>query len=81
MPPLPDATRLRLIQTYSSSGVTERNIDVLMNLDAVRDIAYDGVVEDTVVGAVAYFELCSQGRDPKFVMDWSAFSFSAFMWD
>ncbi|GAW08544.1 GTPase-activating protein GYP5 [Lentinula edodes] len=31
---------------------------------------YDGVVEDTVVGAVAYFELCSQGRDPKFVMDW-----------
>ncbi|KAJ4467903.1 Glutamyl-tRNA amidotransferase B subunit [Lentinula edodes] len=70
MPPLPDATRLRLIQTYSSSGVTERNIDVLMNLDAVRDIAYDGVAEDTAVGAVAYFELCSQGRDPKFVMDW-----------
>ncbi|KAF9071746.1 Glutamyl-tRNA amidotransferase B subunit [Rhodocollybia butyracea] len=70
MPLLPAATRARLLETYSSSGVTESNIDVLMNLDVSREIPYDGAPESTI-GAVAYFELlCSPGRDPKFVMNW-----------
>ncbi|KAE9411467.1 Glutamyl-tRNA amidotransferase B subunit [Gymnopus androsaceus JB14] len=71
MPSLPAATRLRLLETYSSSGVTENNIDVLMNLDATRDIPYDGATDESTIGAVTYFEmLCSEGRDPKFVMNW-----------
>ncbi|KAJ3724517.1 Glutamyl-tRNA amidotransferase B subunit [Lentinula raphanica] len=69
MLPLPDATRARLIQTYSSSGVTENNIDVLMNLDATKEIPYDGV-SNSGLGAVAYFERCAEGRDSKFVMNW-----------
>lgn len=70
MPSLPAATRLRLLDTYSSLGVTENNIDVLMNLDATRDIPYDGAT-DKSIGAVTYFEmLCSGGREPKFVMNW-----------
>ncbi|KAJ4483398.1 Glutamyl-tRNA amidotransferase B subunit [Lentinula aciculospora] len=70
MPPLPAATRSRLLQTYTSSGVNENNIDVLMNLDAIQDVSYDGATEDSSLGAVAYFELCSKGRDPKFVLNW-----------
>ncbi|KIK67396.1 hypothetical protein GYMLUDRAFT_37509 [Collybiopsis luxurians FD-317 M1] len=70
MPPLPALTRARLLETYTSKGVTENNIDVLMNLDAIRDIPFDGAEESTI-GAVAYFELlCSEGRDPKFVINW-----------
>lgn len=70
MPSLPAATRLRLLDAYSSLGVTENNIDVLMNLDAIRDIPYDGATDESI-GAVTYFEmLCSGGRDPKFVMNW-----------
>ncbi|KAJ3748756.1 Glutamyl-tRNA amidotransferase B subunit [Lentinula detonsa] len=74
MPPLPASTRLRLLRTYSSSGVTENNIDVLMNLDAVRDITYDGATDSTI-GAVAYFELCAEGRIPKSVMNWIIHNF------
>ncbi|KAF5393281.1 hypothetical protein D9757_000604 [Collybiopsis confluens] len=65
MPSLPASTRSRLLQTYSSKGVTERDIEVLMNLDANREIPYDGA-ESSILGAVAYFEqLCSRNRDPK----------------
>lgn len=81
MPSLPAATRLRLLDTYSSLGVTENNIDVLMNLDATREIPYDGAT-DKSIGAVTYFEmLCSGGREPKFVMHWfdSYYSLSQYL--
>lgn len=63
MPELPDATRARLRQR----GLTVRDTDVLMAVDAGREVGIDGIVGR---GAVAYFDEISKHRDPKVVVNW-----------
>lgn len=63
MPELPDATRVRL----QNKGLSVRDTDVLMAIDAGREVGIDGTVGR---GAVAYFDAISQNRDPKVVVNW-----------
>lgn len=66
MPQLPPATRARL-QTHF--GLSTRDTDVLMAVDAGREVRFDG---EPARGAVAYFEqLCAErGRAPRVVVNW-----------
>ena len=64
MPKLPAATRERLL----CQGLTPRDIDVLMSVDAGREVRFDGELGS---GAVAYFDAVASGRDPKAVVNWS----------
>lgn len=64
MPELPAATRERLLL----QGLTPRDIDVLMSVDAGREVRFDGELGS---GAVAYFDAVAFGRDPKAVVNWS----------
>ncbi|KAI0375939.1 Glutamyl-tRNA-Gln amidotransferase B subunit [Pilatotrama ljubarskyi] len=63
MPELPDATRTRLLD----QGLSQRDVEVLMDVDSGREVGYDGELGR---GAVAYFDQVSQGRDPKAVVNW-----------
>ncbi|KAG6330919.1 hypothetical protein ID866_8169 [Astraeus odoratus] len=63
MPALPGETRARLL----SMGLSERDVDVLMTIDAGREVRFDGELGK---GAVAYFDSLAQGRDPKIVVNW-----------
>lgn len=63
MPELPDETRLRLQQ----QGLSARDSEVLMSIDAGREVGIDGKVGS---GAIAYFDAISKGRDPKVVVNW-----------
>jgi len=65
MPELPDATRARLL----SMGLSERDADVLMTIDAGREVGFDGELGK---GAITYFNNLVQGRDPKIVVNWCA---------
>lgn len=65
MPPLPTSTRARLLEL----GLSGRDVDVLMTIDADIDVGYDG---EPRRGAVAYFDEVSQGRNPKVTVNWSA---------
>jgi len=73
LPELPQDTRERLRSVYSLS---ERDVEVLLNIDSGREIRYDGETGDT--GAIAYFyQLCAgqsgegnMRRDPKVVVNW-----------
>lgn len=58
-------TRARLL----ALGLSERDVDVLMTIDADIDTEYDGTAKR---GAVAYFDEVSQGRSPKAAVNWSA---------
>ncbi|KAI0797079.1 Glutamyl-tRNA-Gln amidotransferase B subunit [Abortiporus biennis] len=63
MPELPDATKSRLLE----QGLTARDADVLMSIDMGREVGYDGKLG---LGAVAYFDTVSTGRNPKVVVNW-----------
>ncbi|EIW61602.1 Glutamyl-tRNA-Gln amidotransferase B subunit [Trametes versicolor FP-101664 SS1] len=63
MPELPDATRDRLL----SQGLSERDVEVLMDVDSGREVGFDGELGR---GAVAYFDEVSRSRDPKAVVNW-----------
>ncbi|KAI9000741.1 Glutamyl-tRNA-Gln amidotransferase B subunit [Trametes punicea] len=63
MPELPHATRARLL----GQGLSERDVEVLMDVDSGREVGYDGELGR---GAVAYFDEVSRGRDPKAVVNW-----------
>ncbi|KAI0722731.1 Glutamyl-tRNA amidotransferase B subunit [Earliella scabrosa] len=63
MPPLPDATRARLLE----QGLSQRDVEVLMDVDSGREVGFDGELGH---GAVAYFDEVSRGRDPKVVVNW-----------
>jgi hypothetical protein len=65
MPELPAATRTRL----AALGLAERDVGVLMSVDAGRDVGVDGVLG---AGAVAYFDAVAAGRDAKLTANWSA---------
>lgn len=67
-------TLARLKETY---GLSNRDADVLLNIDSGRDVRYDG--EDPgESGAVKYFDQLVEGvggvarqrRDPKVVVNW-----------
>jgi hypothetical protein len=64
MPELPDATRARL----GALGLAERDVGVLMSVDAGREVGFDGALG---AGAVAYFDAVARRRDPKLVANWS----------
>ena len=63
MPELPTATRARLLD----QGLSERDVDVLMDVDSGREVGFDGELGR---GAVAYFDQVSRGRDPKAAVNW-----------
>lgn len=63
LPELPDATRARLL----ALGLARRDADVLMDVDAGREVGYDGVPGG---GAVAYFDAVAPARDPRAVVNW-----------
>lgn len=63
MPELPSETRVRLL----SMGLSERDADVLMTIDAGREVGFDGEIGK---GAIAYFTDLVRGRDPKLVVNW-----------
>lgn len=63
MPELPAAARDRLLQL----GLTPRDVDVLMSVDAGREVKFDG---ELGAGAVAYFDAVASGRDAKAVVNW-----------
>lgn len=74
LPELPWAARERLKNTYTLS---DRDVDVLLNIDSDRDIPYDG--EDLgESSAINYFDRIVRGdgesnekcRDPKVVANW-----------
>ena len=67
MPPLPDATRARLLE----QGLSQRDVEVLMDVDSGREVGFDGELGH---GAVAYFDEVSRGRDPKVVVNWCAYT-------
>ncbi|OJT05413.1 Glutamyl-tRNA(Gln) amidotransferase subunit B, mitochondrial [Trametes pubescens] len=69
MPELPDATRDRLL----SQGLSERDVEVLMDVDSGREVGFDGELGR---GAVAYFDEVSRSRDPKAVVNWLDTSFT-----
>jgi aspartyl-tRNA(Asn)/glutamyl-tRNA(Gln) amidotransferase subunit B len=64
MPELPDITRARL----QAQGLSPRDTDVLMTVDAGREIVFDG--EPPTKGAIAYFDKLAEGRHPKVVVNW-----------
>ena len=63
IPPLPGSTKARLL----ALGLSERDVDVLMTIDAAVDVGYDGEARR---GAVAYLDEVSVGRNPKVVVNW-----------
>ncbi|KAG5654231.1 hypothetical protein H0H81_005918 [Sphagnurus paluster] len=72
LPELPWDTRKRLQSDY---GLSERDVEVLLNVDSGREVWYDGESRSAEAGAVAYFDrLCagtgSTRRDPKVVVNW-----------
>lgn len=69
MPELSDATRDRLL----SQGLSERDVQVLMDVDSGREVGFDGELGR---GAVAYFDEVSRSRDPKAVVNWLDSSFT-----
>ncbi|KAF9462046.1 Glutamyl-tRNA-Gln amidotransferase B subunit [Collybia nuda] len=74
LPELPWDTRKRLRGNY---GLSERDVEVLLNVDSVREVKLDGEEVEGNSGAVAYFDrLCNEqgtngrSRDPKVVVNW-----------
>jgi len=63
LPELSDATRIRLQRL----GLSDRDTDVLMTIDAGREVGMDGTVGK---GAIFYFDAISRNRDPKMVVNW-----------
>jgi aspartyl-tRNA(Asn)/glutamyl-tRNA(Gln) amidotransferase subunit B len=63
MPELPDATRARLL----ALGLSDRDVTVLMSVDAGREVGYDGVLGS---GAVSFLDAVAIGHDPKIAANW-----------
>lgn len=63
MPELPRETRARLI----GIGLTEQEAEVLMAVDAGREVRFDG---EPARGAVQYFDRLVQGRSAKAAVNW-----------
>ncbi|KAF9236240.1 GatB/GatE catalytic domain-containing protein [Melanogaster broomeanus] len=63
MPELPEATRTRLM----NMGLTVQEAEVLMAVDAGREVGFDGELGK---GAVAYFDRLAQGRDARTAVNW-----------
>ncbi|GLB34182.1 putative PET112 [Lyophyllum shimeji] len=75
LPELPWETRERLRSAY---GLSERDVDVLLNIDSGRDVSFDGETQGPNASVIAYFDqLCAEEgdegkrrRDPKAVSNW-----------
>ncbi|KDQ08250.1 hypothetical protein BOTBODRAFT_59456 [Botryobasidium botryosum FD-172 SS1] len=64
-PALPAVTLARLQSEY---GLTLRDAEVLMSIDAGSEVGFDG--EPSPGGAVRYFESVAHGRDAKAAVNW-----------
>ncbi|TFK28925.1 glutamyl-tRNA amidotransferase [Coprinopsis marcescibilis] len=69
LPELPWQMRDRLKSIY---GLSDKDTEVLMKIETVKDVPFDGRIVGTGGSAVDYFDaLCeSQKRDPKIVFNW-----------
>ncbi|KAF5388005.1 hypothetical protein D9615_000728 [Tricholomella constricta] len=75
LPELPWDTQNRLRNQY---GLSERDVEVLLNVDSGREVRHDGEAGGPEAGAVAYFDRLCGGRDgetntrrdPKVVVNW-----------
>lgn len=63
MPELPRATRARLM----GIGLTDQEAEVLMAVDAGREVRFDG---EPAQGAVHYFDRLAHGRSAKAAVNW-----------
>lgn len=63
MPELP----IRVSERLSGLGLSSTDTELLLSLDAGRDIGLDGKIND---GVLAYYEAVADGRDPKTAFNW-----------
>jgi aspartyl-tRNA(Asn)/glutamyl-tRNA(Gln) amidotransferase subunit B len=83
LPPLPQETRSRLLDKFPELKAKEQSLDVLLNVDNGREVAFDG---ESSGGAVNYFEQLCLGendkgqietrRNPGVVLKWYIFVIS-----
>lgn len=64
LPELPDRLHQRLAEQY---GLTQQDVDVLLSIDAGRDVPFDGEQGTSVV---SFFEETAKDRNPKSVINW-----------
>lgn len=64
LPELPDHLRQRLTKQYN---LTQRDVDILLSVDAGKDVPFDGEASTSVV---SFFEATAEGRSPKTVVNW-----------
>lgn len=62
LPPLPQETRSRLLDKFPELKAKEQSLDVLLNVDNGREVAFDG---ESSGGAVNYFEQLCLGENDK----------------
>lgn len=72
MPELPEVTRTRLL----SRGLSLRDVDFLMTIDAGKDIGFDG--QPGFGSVVSYFDSVSEEKNAKSAFNWSILSFTTF---
>ena len=63
MPELPEQVRARLL----ARGLSERDVDFLMSIDAGREVGFDGQLSP---GFVSYFDEASRNRNAKTTFNW-----------
>ncbi|KAI5123397.1 hypothetical protein M0805_006105 [Coniferiporia weirii] len=63
MPDLPEESRTRLL----AKGLTPRDADFLMSLDAGREVGFDG---QQIPGFASFYENVAKDRDPKIAINW-----------
>ncbi|KAH6914684.1 glutamyl-tRNA amidotransferase [Coprinopsis sp. MPI-PUGE-AT-0042] len=71
LPELPWQTHARLKRSY---GLSDKNIEILLKIESVKDVPYDGRNADVKGSIVNYFDaLCQRkNRDPSVVFNWVA---------
>jgi aspartyl-tRNA(Asn)/glutamyl-tRNA(Gln) amidotransferase subunit B len=69
LPELPWQTHERLKRAY---GLSDKNIEILLKIESVKDVPYDGRGADVKGSIVSYFDaLCQRNnRDPSVVFNW-----------
>ncbi|KAL5508185.1 hypothetical protein ACEPAH_5804 [Sanghuangporus vaninii] len=63
MPELPEQIRARLL----AKGLSERDVDFLMSIDAGREVGFDGTLGG---GFISYFDEVSNNRNAKIAINW-----------
>ncbi|KAG2013155.1 glutamyl-tRNA(Gln) amidotransferase [Coprinopsis cinerea AmutBmut pab1-1] len=71
LPELPWETQERLKTSY---GLSDKNIEILLKIESIKDVPYDGRDADAKGSIVKYFDALCAGnkRDSKIVFNWIA---------